>query len=122
MLLTRVLDTARAAEVERYEGPDGACCAALATPLVHDDRAVGALLVVTRRASRRLGAIDSEVIQRATRTLVERFLAPGERPEPARLGALRARRAGHAPVATPGCVRIGARAVDRTRRPAELAR
>ena len=61
---------------------------------MHEDRAVGAVLVVTRRASRRLGAIDSEVIQRATRTLVERFLAPGDRPEPARLGPLRARARG----------------------------
>ncbi|MGZ4271562.1 MAG: hypothetical protein ACXVSX_20445 [Solirubrobacteraceae bacterium] len=82
MLLTQVLDTARAAHVERFEGPGGACCGALASPLVHDGRAVGALLVVTRRASRRLGAIDSEVVHRATRTLVERFLAPGDRPEP----------------------------------------
>jgi hypothetical protein len=82
MLLTQVLDTARAAKVERFEGPGGACCGALASPLVHDGRAVGALLVVTRRASRRLGAIDSEVVHRATRTLVERFLAPGERPDP----------------------------------------
>jgi hypothetical protein len=49
---------------------------------VHDGRAVGALLVVTRRASRRLGAIDSEVVQGATRTLVERFIAPGDRPDP----------------------------------------
>ena len=85
MLLTRVLDTARAAQVERFEGPGGACCGALASPLVHDGRAVGALLVVTRRASRRLGAIDSEVVHRATRTLVERFLAPGDRREPNRI-------------------------------------
>jgi GAF domain len=82
LLLTHVLATARAAQVERFEGPGGACCGALASPLVHDHRAVGALLVVTRRASRRLGAIDSEVVQTATQTLVERFLAPGERPEP----------------------------------------
>jgi GAF domain-containing protein len=81
LLLTQVLETGRAAEVERFEGPGGPCCGALASPLVHEGRAVGALLVVTRRASRRLGAIDSQVVQRATRTLVERFLAPGERPE-----------------------------------------
>lgn len=48
---------------------------------MHDGRAVGALLVVTRRANRRLGAIDSEVVHGATRTLVERFIAPGDRPE-----------------------------------------
>ena len=82
LLLTQVLQTARAAQVERFEGPAGACCGALASPLVHEGYAVGALLVVTRRASRRLGAIDSEVVQRATRTLVERFLAPSDRSEP----------------------------------------
>jgi GAF domain len=81
-LLTDVLKTGRAAQVERFEGPGGACCGALASPLVHEDRALGALLVVTRRANRRLGAIDMEVVQRATRTLVERFLAPGDRPGP----------------------------------------
>ena len=84
-LLTHVLRTARAAKVERFEGPGGACCGALASPLVHEQRALGALLVVTRRANRRLGAIDSEVVQGATRTLVERFLAPVDRPE---LGAV----------------------------------
>jgi hypothetical protein len=47
---------------------------------MHEDRALGALLVVTRRASRRLGAIDSEVVQMATQKLVDRFLAPGDRP------------------------------------------
>jgi hypothetical protein len=81
LLLEQVLQTARAAQVERFEGPGGACCGAMASPLVHDGRAVGALLVVTRRASRRLGAIDSEVVQGATRTLVERFIAPSDRPE-----------------------------------------
>ena len=81
LLLTQVLETGRAAEVEDLAGPGGPSCGALASPLVHEGRAVGALLVVTRRASRRLGAIDSQVVQRATRTLVERFLAPGERPE-----------------------------------------
>jgi hypothetical protein len=82
LLLEQVLQTARAAQVERFEGPAGACCGALASPLVHQGHAVGALLVVTRRASRRLGAIDSEVVHGATRTLVERFIAPGDRPEP----------------------------------------
>ena len=80
-LLTRAIRTASAAKVERSEGP-GAACAALAAPLVHDDRALGALLVVTRRANRRLGAIDSEVVREATQTLVERFLAPADRGEP----------------------------------------
>lgn len=81
ILLSRVLNTCCAAECQGQAGTDNACSAALATPLVHGDHAVGAVLVVTRRASRRLGAIDSQVIQRATRTLVERFLARGDRPE-----------------------------------------
>jgi GAF domain len=80
-LLEQVLHTALPAHVERFEGPGGPCCGALASPLVLDGRAVGALLVVTRRASRRLGAIDTEVVQRATRTLVERFIAPADRHE-----------------------------------------
>lgn len=80
LLLERVFATARAAHVERFEGPAGRCCGALASPLMHEDRALGALLVVTRRASRRLGAIDSEVVQMATQKLVDRFLAPGDRP------------------------------------------
>ena len=80
LLLERVFETARAAHVERFEGPAGRCCGALASPLMHEDRALGALLVVTRRASRRLGAIDSEVVQMATQKLVDRFLAPGDHP------------------------------------------
>jgi hypothetical protein len=78
VLLERVLCTGCPAEVQSHAGTDEPCSAALATPLVHGDRAVGAVLVVTRRASRRLGAIDSQVVQRATRNLVERFLAPGD--------------------------------------------
>jgi hypothetical protein len=81
LLLDQVLQTARPAHVERFEGPGGAWCGALASPLVQDGRALGALLVVTRRANRRLGAIDSEVVQRATRTLIERVIAP-DRHEP----------------------------------------
>ena len=81
MLLSRVLHTGRAAEIQRPAGAGETCSAALATPLLHEGRAVGALLAVTVRASRRLGAIDAEVIQRATQTLVERFLAPTDRGE-----------------------------------------
>ena len=81
LLLGRVLQTARAAEVHCPEGEAETYCAALATPLLHEDRAVGALLVVSRRANRRLGAIDAEVVERATQTLVERFLAPSDRHE-----------------------------------------
>ena len=79
ILLSRVLHTCCSAELHGQAGTDDACSAALATPLLHGDEAVGAVLVVTRRPSRRLGAIDSQVIQRGTGTLVERFLAPGER-------------------------------------------
>ena len=80
--VSRVLQTARAVDLDCAGGAPGTSCAALATPLLHDDQAVGALLVVTRRASRRLGAIDAQVIQAATETLVERFLAPTDRDEP----------------------------------------
>ena len=73
---------ADARPIQRPGGAGEPCSAALATPLVHEDRAVGAVLVVTRRENRRLGAIDAQVIQRATRALVERFLAPGDRREP----------------------------------------
>ena len=81
-LVSRVLQTARAADLDCGGGAAETSCAALATPLLHEDQAVGALLVVTRRASRRLGAIDAQVIQAATQTLVERFLAPTDRDEP----------------------------------------
>ena len=77
-----MLQSGCAAEVQRPGGAGEPCSAALATPLLHDDRAVGAVLVVTRRESRRLGAIDAQVIQRATRKLVERFVMPGDRREP----------------------------------------
>jgi GAF domain-containing protein len=82
MLLSRVLDSGRGAGVQCTGGSGEPCSAALATPLVHEDRAVGAVLVVTRRANRQLGAIDAQVVQRATKKLVERFLAPRDRYEP----------------------------------------
>jgi GAF domain-containing protein len=80
-LLSRVLHSGRGAEIQHPAGPGEPCSAALATPLVHEDRAVGAVLVVTRRANRKLGAIDAQVVQRATKKLVERFLAPSDRHE-----------------------------------------
>jgi GAF domain len=82
MLLSDVLQSGCAAELQRPGGAGAPASAALATPLLHEDRAVGAVLVVTRRESRCLGAIDAQVIQRATRALVERFLTPGVRPAP----------------------------------------
>jgi hypothetical protein len=81
-LLSRVLDSGCAAEIQHSACAGEPCSAALATPLVHEDRAVGAVLVVTRRANRQLGAIDAQVVQRATKKLVERFLAPSDRQEP----------------------------------------
>jgi hypothetical protein len=81
-LVSRVLQTATTADLDCGGGSAEKSCAALAAPLLHDGQAVGALLVVTRRASRRLGAIDAQVIQAATETLVERFLAPTDRHEP----------------------------------------
>jgi hypothetical protein len=80
-LLSRVLHSGCAAEIQHPAGAGEPCSAALATPLVHEDRAVGAVLVVTRRANRKLGAIDAQVVQRATNKLVERFLAPSDRHE-----------------------------------------
>jgi hypothetical protein len=80
-LLSRVLHSGRSAEIQHPAGAGEPCSAALATPLVHEGHTVGAVLVVTRRASRRLGAIDAQVVHRATRKLVERFLAPSDRDE-----------------------------------------
>ena len=81
MLLSDVLQSGCAAEIQRPGGAGKPGSAALATPLVHEDHAVGAVLVVTRRANRRLGTIDAQVVQRATKKLVERFLAPSDRHE-----------------------------------------
>jgi hypothetical protein len=81
MLLSGVLNSGCAAEIQCTGGAGEPCCAALATPLVHEDRALGAVLVVTRRANRQLGAIDAQVVLRATKKLVERVLAPGDRHE-----------------------------------------
>ena len=74
MLLADVLQSGCAAEIQCPGGAGEPCSAALATPLLDEDRAVGAVLVVTRRENRCLGAIDAQVIQRATRALVDRFL------------------------------------------------
>lgn len=78
LLLCDVMQSGCAAEIQSHGGAGEPCSAALATPLLHDDRAVGAVLVVTRRESRRLGAIDAQVIQRATKVLVDRFVTSGD--------------------------------------------
>ena len=94
LLLARALRTARPAEVQRPGEAAETCCAALATPLMHGGRAVGALLVAARRTNRRLGAIEAEIVETATQTLVERFLAPSESREEAERFT-RDARAGH---------------------------
>jgi hypothetical protein len=96
-IIGRVLSTGRVQEVEPE--PDERGGAALATPLEHEGEAIGALLVVSLRPNRRLGATDAQVIGRATEILVERILPATRRraqfdrftrSSPA--GALRARR------------------------------
>ena len=79
MLLADVLRSGCTAEIQSPGGAGEPPSAALATPLLHEDRTVGAVLVVTRRESRCLGAIDAQVIQRATRALVDRFLKHSDR-------------------------------------------
>jgi hypothetical protein len=76
-IVGRVLQTGRVQEVHLPSRPGETTCAALATPLEHEGEAVGALLVVTLRKNRRLGAIDAQLIGRATETLVERILPRG---------------------------------------------
>jgi hypothetical protein len=73
-IVGRVLSTGRVQEVEPRVGPGLPAGAALATPLEHEGEAVGALLVVTLRPNRRLGATDAQVIGRATENLMERIL------------------------------------------------
>ena len=80
-IVGRVLSTGRVQEVEPRVGPGEPAGAALATPLEHEGEAVGALLVVTLRPNRRLGAADAQVIGRATENLMERIL-PMARPRP----------------------------------------
>jgi hypothetical protein len=76
-LIARALSTGRVQELEPATGAG----AALAMPLDRDGEAIGALLVVSLRRSRRLGAADAQVVGRATETLVERIM-PVARPRP----------------------------------------
>jgi hypothetical protein len=69
-VVARVLRTGR---VEELHELGETTCAALATPLEHDGRTFGTLLIVTLRRNRRLGATEAQVIGRATETLVERI-------------------------------------------------
>jgi hypothetical protein len=76
-LIARALSTGRVQELEPATGGG----AALAMPLDGEGEAIGALLVVSLRRSRRLGAADAQVIGRATEILVERIM-PVARPRP----------------------------------------
>lgn len=70
-VIGRVLSTGRVQQVEPGGGAGEPIGSALATPLERDGETVGALLVVSLRRNRRLGATEAQVIGRATETLVE---------------------------------------------------
>jgi GAF domain-containing protein len=72
-IIGRVLSSGRVQEVEPSAHGD-AIGAALATPLEHEGETIGALLVVSLRRNRRLGAADTKVIGHVTEMLVERIL------------------------------------------------
>jgi hypothetical protein len=76
-LVARVMHTGRIHEVQHGSIRGG--CSAMAVPLLEGQRAVGALLVVTVRASRRLGTFDAQVIVRAAETLVRRVVQREQR-------------------------------------------
>jgi hypothetical protein len=75
-VVARVMRTGRVHEVEHPLDRGRSGCSAIAVPLLEDRRAVGVLLVVTVRESRRLGAFDAKTIARAAETLVSRIVAP----------------------------------------------
>ena len=74
-VIARVMHTGRVHEVEHPHGGARGGCAAMAAPLLDGRRPIGVLLVVTNRDSRRLGAVDAQVIVRATETLVNRIVS-----------------------------------------------
>jgi hypothetical protein len=78
-VVARVMDTGRVHEIEHPHGSARGGCSAIAVPLLDGQRAIGVLLVVTVRDSRRLGTFDAQVIVRATETLVSRIVAPERR-------------------------------------------
>ena len=83
-VVARVMHTGRVHEVRHGSARGG--CSAMAVPLLDGQRAVGALLVVTVRPTRRLGTFDAQVIVRAAETLVRRVVEREQRfhREPAR--------------------------------------
>jgi hypothetical protein len=78
-VVARVMHTGRVHEVEHPHGSARGGCSAMAVPLLDRQRAIGVLLVVTVRDSRRLGTFDAQVIVRATETLVSRLVSPERR-------------------------------------------
>jgi GAF domain-containing protein len=80
-VIARALATGRVQQLHHVHGDPHGARSALATPLLDDQRPVGVLLVVTLRETRRLGLFETQVIGRATETLVARILAPWRRAE-----------------------------------------
>jgi GAF domain len=80
-VVERVLATGHLQHVHHVQSDPRGARSALATPLLDDEGPIGALLVVTLRESRRLGLFETEVIGRATETLVARILTPLRRSE-----------------------------------------
>jgi hypothetical protein len=78
-VVARVMHTGRIHEVQHPHGSARGGCSAMAVPLLERQRAIGVLLVVTVRDSRRLGTFDAQVIVRATETLVSRIVSPERR-------------------------------------------
>ena len=78
-VVARVMHTGRVHEIEHPHGSARGGCSAMAVPLLDGQRAIGVLLVVALRDSRRLGTFDAQVIVRATKTLVSRIVSPERR-------------------------------------------
>jgi GAF domain-containing protein len=78
-VIARALATGRVQQLHHVQGDPRGARSALVTPLLDGQRPVGALLVVTLRETRRLGPFETQVIGRATETLVARILAPSRR-------------------------------------------
>jgi hypothetical protein len=74
-VVARVMHTGRIHEVQHPHGSARGGCSAMAVPLLDGQRAIGVLLIVTVRDSRRLGSFDAQVIVRATETLVSRIVS-----------------------------------------------
>jgi hypothetical protein len=78
-VVARVMHTGRVHDIDHPHGSARGGCSAMAVPLLDGQRAIGVLLVVTVRDSRRLGSFDAQVIVRATETLVSRIVSPERR-------------------------------------------